>query len=187
MYPPEARIVHHLQARNEKLGVIARPVLSHKDKVSIQFGLRLVQVDLDEKNNQLVLSTWVRYVSCTSMAGFNKLYNALALSFFLSLPHTHTRARVRAQRYICREYCLGVLIYYLNTLIKQPIEQSIHNIIANKPQSQMPHPRKQNRRPTPTDFFANRNILSPFPTPLYDSPLPPYPLTPTFPSYHLPI
>ena len=42
-----------------------RPVRNASHTVSVLFGLGLIQMELNEKDNQLTMSMWTRYVSCT--------------------------------------------------------------------------------------------------------------------------
>lgn len=40
-----------------------RPVRNASQAVSVLFGLGLIQMELNEKDNQLTMSMWTRYVS----------------------------------------------------------------------------------------------------------------------------
>ena len=39
-----------------------RPLLNSADKTTVQFGMRLIQMDIDEKEQHMQVSVWVRMV-----------------------------------------------------------------------------------------------------------------------------
>lgn len=60
----EKLLVKRLLDRYARLGKIGRPVLNTSETVTVNFDLSLIQiVDVDEKNQVLVLNIWYNYVS----------------------------------------------------------------------------------------------------------------------------
>ncbi len=53
--------------RYRHLGTIARPRINISEKMEVRFGLRLVQLHVDEKLNQIELGVWCRYVSFVTL------------------------------------------------------------------------------------------------------------------------
>ncbi|ELT98093.1 hypothetical protein CAPTEDRAFT_128526, partial [Capitella teleta] len=48
-------------AEYEDIGVIGRPLINLSYPVTVQFGLGLIQMDVQEKENMLSLSAWTKY------------------------------------------------------------------------------------------------------------------------------
>ena len=59
----ETRLVNLLLARYKKNGKVARPLYDAKDKIIVRFGMRLIQLDIVEKEQAMKASVWVRCVS----------------------------------------------------------------------------------------------------------------------------
>lgn len=59
----EKRLIQDLLRYYEPIGKNGRPVKNIATSVPVIFGLGLTQLDLDEKQKILALSTWTRYVS----------------------------------------------------------------------------------------------------------------------------
>ena len=52
-----------LLIRYDEVTPHGRPVLNHSSTVNVQFGLGLIQMELDEKEKALSLSLWTKYVN----------------------------------------------------------------------------------------------------------------------------
>jgi hypothetical protein len=61
----EKRLIRKLMLVYDRIGRAGRPVRNSSRAVTVQFGLGLKQMDLDEKQKILTLSMWTRYVSKT--------------------------------------------------------------------------------------------------------------------------
>ncbi len=59
----EAQLLSNLLRGYEAHGKIARPVTDSSRAVKVEFGLRLGHVDLNEKEQVMEFSAWVRLVS----------------------------------------------------------------------------------------------------------------------------
>ena len=59
----EKRLISYLMQRYETMGKDGRPVKNVSSPVTVQFGLGLIKMELKEKENVLVMSTWSRMVS----------------------------------------------------------------------------------------------------------------------------
>ena len=59
----EKTLIKHLVRNYKAIGNGGRPVLNVNDSVNVEFGLGLIQMDLDEKYKVLTMSMWSRYVS----------------------------------------------------------------------------------------------------------------------------
>ena len=59
----ESRLVEDLLSRYAKVGRIARPRVNSSEVVSVSLGLRLITLDVDEKQQVLTTSVWLRHVS----------------------------------------------------------------------------------------------------------------------------
>ncbi len=59
----EKTLIKHLVRNYKSIGNGGRPVLNVNDSVNVEFGLGLIQMDLDEKYKVLTMSMWSRYVS----------------------------------------------------------------------------------------------------------------------------
>ena len=68
----EQRLHKVLLQRYEVVGKDARPVKSHKDAIYVYFGMRLIQVDLDEKMQTMTTSAWLRIVGLSTKIFFIK-------------------------------------------------------------------------------------------------------------------
>ena len=64
--------MNHLLGRYKQYGKVARPLFDSHDKIIVRFGLRLIQVDLIEKEQAMKASVWVRCVRIPSSAYFAK-------------------------------------------------------------------------------------------------------------------
>ena len=58
----EKKLMKHLLENYEKIGNGGRPVLNISSVVEVEFGLGLIQMDLDERYKVLKMSMWSRYV-----------------------------------------------------------------------------------------------------------------------------
>ena len=67
----EKVLVHELLDNYDDVGVIGRPVVNLSTPVHVQFGLGLIQMEVEEKENMLRLSAWTRYVSKMSSHNYN--------------------------------------------------------------------------------------------------------------------
>ena len=59
----EKRLCRELMRNYTTIGRNGRPVVNMSKPVLVEFGLGLIQMDLDEKNKILSTSMWSRYVS----------------------------------------------------------------------------------------------------------------------------
>ena len=59
----EARLLRHLLDQYEKMGTSSRPTYNSSAPTEVHFGIRLIQLDVDEKNQLLKTSAWLRMVS----------------------------------------------------------------------------------------------------------------------------
>ncbi len=59
----EKKLIKHLLDNYEAVGNGGRPVLNITSVMSVEFGLGLIQMDLDERYKVLKMSMWSRYVS----------------------------------------------------------------------------------------------------------------------------
>ena len=59
-------MVNTLLARYKRNGKVARPVYDAKKQLIVRFGMRLIQLDIIEKEQALKASVWVRCVSVGS-------------------------------------------------------------------------------------------------------------------------
>ncbi|XP_064636777.1 neuronal acetylcholine receptor subunit alpha-10-like isoform X2 [Lineus longissimus] len=58
----EKKLIKHLLGNYTEVGVVGRPVYNTTDKISVSYGLALIQIlDLDEKNQVLTTNCWSRY------------------------------------------------------------------------------------------------------------------------------
>ncbi len=65
-FPPasnEKRLTKFLLDGYKKVGQGGRPTTNSSEAVSVQFGLAMIQMDLEEQINTLTVSVWCRYVS----------------------------------------------------------------------------------------------------------------------------
>ena len=65
-HPPasdEKRLTKYLLYNYQKVGRGGRPVSNSTAPILVKFGLAMIQMDLDEKENVLSSSVWCRYVS----------------------------------------------------------------------------------------------------------------------------
>jgi len=58
--PQEVRLVQALKSRYEQLGTVARPTWNSTRLMKVQFGMRLIQMDVIEKEQTLKTSVWIR-------------------------------------------------------------------------------------------------------------------------------
>ena len=66
IHPPasdEKRLTKYLLSNYRKVGRGGRPVSNSSSAVLVKFGLAMIQMGLDEKDNMLTSSVWCRYVS----------------------------------------------------------------------------------------------------------------------------
>ena len=59
----EKRLCRELMGNYTTIGRNGRPVVNMSQPILVEFGLGLIQMDLDEKNKILSTSMWSRYVS----------------------------------------------------------------------------------------------------------------------------
>ncbi len=59
----EARLLRHLLERYTELGPEIRPKYNSSEKVRVFLGLRLLHLDVDEKQQLFKTSAWLRMVS----------------------------------------------------------------------------------------------------------------------------
>ena len=59
----EKRLVNKMLSNYQRVGKVGRPVLNISTTIVVHFGLGLIQLALDEKDNFLTLSMWTKYVS----------------------------------------------------------------------------------------------------------------------------
>ena len=59
----EKRLVHFLMRRYRLAGRRGRPVLNYTHPIKVEFGLGLIQMELNEKAKMLITSMWSRFVS----------------------------------------------------------------------------------------------------------------------------
>ena len=57
-------MIRDLLVRYEEVTPHGRPVVHDNTTVDVQFGLGLIQMELDEKEKALSLSLWAKYVIC---------------------------------------------------------------------------------------------------------------------------
>ena len=60
---PETHLLEYLKRKLDYYGTFARPVKDRNDNVTLYYGLRLIQVGVDEVSNTLTTSVWIRHVS----------------------------------------------------------------------------------------------------------------------------
>ncbi len=58
----EARLVNSILEHYSRYGKVNRPVIDSSHPVRVQFGLRLIQVDLNESEQTMTTSVWIRLV-----------------------------------------------------------------------------------------------------------------------------
>lgn len=58
----EKKLINQILAMYDVLGTNGRPVRNISTPVTVEFGLGLIQMDLDEKYKVLKMSMWSRYV-----------------------------------------------------------------------------------------------------------------------------
>ena len=63
--PPsdEKRLTKYLLQNYRKVGPGGRPIVNSSLPLRVQFGLAMIQMDLNERDNTLTISVWCRYVS----------------------------------------------------------------------------------------------------------------------------
>ena len=61
--PEEVRLVNYLLNKYKTMGTVARPMYNSSKLMKIQFGMRLIQMDIIEKEQVLKTSVWIRAVS----------------------------------------------------------------------------------------------------------------------------
>ena len=59
----EKKLIRELMDNYRQTGINGRPVYNYSDVVPVEFGVGLIQMDLDEKYKVLKLSMWSRLVS----------------------------------------------------------------------------------------------------------------------------
>ena len=64
----ERRLINALLGRYKKLDKVARPVTDASDTITVEFGIRLVHLDLDETEQLMKTSCWVRMVSLAAVS-----------------------------------------------------------------------------------------------------------------------
>ena len=71
MVSEEKRLTKFLYQRYSRLGRGGRPVMNSSQVVLVRFGLAMIQMDLDERQNMLTSSDWCRYVSTIDVVNSN--------------------------------------------------------------------------------------------------------------------
>ena len=61
----EASVVAYLKEKSQYYGQTSRPIDNTSEPMVVNVSLRLIQVDVNEPQNTLTTSVWVRYVSYT--------------------------------------------------------------------------------------------------------------------------
>lgn len=60
----ENRLIKEIMKKYSYRGTYSRPVEKYNDRMTVKFGLQLVQIiDLDEKEQVLTINVWVDHVS----------------------------------------------------------------------------------------------------------------------------
>ncbi len=59
---PEADLLDYLKSRTNYYGTAARPLLHGQQTLTVYYGLRLIRLEVDEGNNVLTTSVWIRQV-----------------------------------------------------------------------------------------------------------------------------
>lgn len=59
----EKKLIRDLLVTYEEVTPHGRPVVNDNTTVNVQFGLGLIQMELDEKEKALSLSLWAKYVN----------------------------------------------------------------------------------------------------------------------------
>ncbi len=59
----EKALLRELLSLYKRVGRLGRPVLDPSQTVTVRFSLGLLQMEVHEKDNMLILSTWANYVS----------------------------------------------------------------------------------------------------------------------------
>ena len=59
---PEGEILDYLKRKTNYFGTEVKPLLEANRTMTLWYGLRLIQLDLDEKSNVLTTSVWTRQV-----------------------------------------------------------------------------------------------------------------------------
>ena len=62
---PEGEILDYLRKKTNFFGTEAKPLLEPNRTMTLWYGLRLIQLDVDEKSNVLTTSVWTRQVHVT--------------------------------------------------------------------------------------------------------------------------
>ena len=70
----EKKLIKHLLNNYEEIGNGGRPVLNMSSIIEVEFGLGLIQMDLDERYKVLKMSMWSRYVRSFYITIINKRY-----------------------------------------------------------------------------------------------------------------
>lgn len=74
----EERLIKHILKWYEYRGKYSRPLAKYQDRMTVKFGLQLIQIiDLDEKEQILTINVWVDHVS----KGYIMVYNVCDKSF----------------------------------------------------------------------------------------------------------
>ena len=59
----EKRLIHSLLSAYKHVGLTGRPVRNISQPVLVYFGLGLIKMQVEEKDNMLSISAWTKYVS----------------------------------------------------------------------------------------------------------------------------
>lgn len=65
---PEKELINEIMRNYSMTGLNGRPVHNLSQPVVVEFGLGLIQIDLNEKSKVLATSMWSRYVSVLFVA-----------------------------------------------------------------------------------------------------------------------
>ena len=80
----EKRLLRYLMRRYKLAGRGGRPVLNYTEPVKVEFGLGLIQMELNEKLKMLITSMWSRFVSLS-----HQYQSYLLLWASVNLTFTH--------------------------------------------------------------------------------------------------
>ena len=58
----EDKLAAYLKNKSDYYGTVARPIKDPGDNVTLEFGLRLIHLEVAEATNTLITSVWLRQV-----------------------------------------------------------------------------------------------------------------------------
>ena len=87
----EKKLIRDLLVTYEEVTPHGRPVVNDNTTVNVQFGLGLIQMELDEKEKALSLSLWAKYVNMfihfLLFLCYNSREKVLVELFLFNSPH----------------------------------------------------------------------------------------------------